>query len=326
MEFLKNKIHLVIYNILVIFLLIAVFIYGKKVTVYMDDREEVVSTNIISVDYFVARYAEDNNIDEYIFEVNHSNDSLLNNSVITIESKKTITVLYEDKEYEITTYNSTYDDLAKSAMNEIGLTEDEESTDPNVIAVETEYLFRNENNRIEDGMVLELVKLQTVTVAERKEETLAQKEIPDDSMNVGARVVQSVGTPNVYSETYEIILLDGEEYSRVMSGRELVQEGVAGTVKVGTKAITFNPENGNVWDQLAQCEAGGNWAANTGNGFYGGLQFSADTWTRAASNVGVTIPYAHQASREVQIMVAEDWLSRTSWAQWPACSKKLGLR
>lgn len=82
--------------------------------------------------------------------------------------------------------------------------------------------------------------------------------------------------------------------------------------------------SGSVWDRLAACESGGNWHTNTGNGYSGGLQFTASTW-RAAGGTKYA-PSAHQASREQQIAVAQAWLARTSWSQWPACSRKLGLR
>ena len=78
------------------------------------------------------------------------------------------------------------------------------------------------------------------------------------------------------------------------------------------------------WDRLAQCEAGGNWSINTGNGYYGGLQFSAGTWR--AYGGGEFAPYAHQATREQQIAVAERTLARQGWGAWPACSARLGLR
>lgn len=82
--------------------------------------------------------------------------------------------------------------------------------------------------------------------------------------------------------------------------------------------------HGSVWDRLAQCESGGRWNYNGGSGYDGGLQFSPSTW-RAAGGTKYA-PYAHQASREEQIAVAKSWLARTSWRQWPACSRKLGLR
>lgn len=78
---------------------------------------------------------------------------------------------------------------------------------------------------------------------------------------------------------------------------------------------------GSVWDQLAKCESGGNWAINTGNGYYGGLQFTLATW-HAVGGSG----YPHQNSREEQIARAEILLARSGWGQWPACTAKLGLR
>jgi resuscitation-promoting factor RpfA len=77
------------------------------------------------------------------------------------------------------------------------------------------------------------------------------------------------------------------------------------------------------WDRLARCESGGNWHINTGNGYYGGLQFSPGTWdayggNRFASN-------AHRATKAEQIRVAERLLDARGWGPWPACSRKLGL-
>ena len=77
------------------------------------------------------------------------------------------------------------------------------------------------------------------------------------------------------------------------------------------------------WDRLAQCEAGGNWGINTGNGYHGGLQFSPSTW--AAYGGTQFAPTANQATREQQIAIAEKTLAGQGWGAWPACSAKLGL-
>ncbi|XAS68198.1 transglycosylase family protein [Micrococcaceae bacterium Sec5.7] len=74
------------------------------------------------------------------------------------------------------------------------------------------------------------------------------------------------------------------------------------------------------WDSLAQCESGGNWATNTGNGFSGGLQFSASTWA-AHGGTGS----AADASREQQIAVAEKIQASQGWGAWPSCAAGLGL-
>jgi LysM repeat protein len=81
------------------------------------------------------------------------------------------------------------------------------------------------------------------------------------------------------------------------------------------------PAGGGVWDRLAQCESGGNWGINTGNGYSGGLQFAPGTWA-AHGGTGS----AHNASRAEQIRVAERVRASQGWGAWPACSAKLGLR
>jgi hypothetical protein len=70
------------------------------------------------------------------------------------------------------------------------------------------------------------------------------------------------------------------------------------------------------WDAIAQCESGGNWSANTGNGFYGGLQFKPSTW---AAHGGVGNPA--MASREQQILVAENVLQSQGIGAWPECGQ-----
>ncbi|MEX2620231.1 MAG: transglycosylase family protein [Egibacteraceae bacterium] len=78
---------------------------------------------------------------------------------------------------------------------------------------------------------------------------------------------------------------------------------------------------GSVWDRLAQCEAGGNWQANTGNGYYGGLQFLPATWRSVG---GTGLPHEHP--REEQIKRGQTLQARSGWGQWPSCSSQLGLR
>jgi hypothetical protein len=82
-----------------------------------------------------------------------------------------------------------------------------------------------------------------------------------------------------------------------------------------------DPNNPAAWDRLAQCEAGGNWATNTGNGYYGGLQFSLGSWQGAG---GVGRP--DQASRETQIAIGQRLWNQGGWRHWPACTSKLGYR
>lgn len=90
---------------------------------------------------------------------------------------------------------------------------------------------------------------------------------------------------------------------------------------VATGSGYNDPANPAAWDRLAQCESGGNWAANTGNGYYGGIQFSLGSW----HGVGGT-GRPDQASRETQIAVGQRLWRQGGWAHWPACTVKLGYR
>jgi transglycosylase-like protein/peptidase M23-like protein len=79
-----------------------------------------------------------------------------------------------------------------------------------------------------------------------------------------------------------------------------------------------------VWDLVASCESNGQWHENTGNGFFGGLQFEPGTW-RAFGGERYA-PSAHMATRDEQIAVAQRVLGSQGWLAWPVCSAKLGLR
>lgn len=82
-----------------------------------------------------------------------------------------------------------------------------------------------------------------------------------------------------------------------------------------------DPNDPASWDRLAQCEAGGNWASNTGNGYYGGLQFSLSSW-RAVGGQG----YPHENSRETQIEMGRRLYAQGGWGHWPGCTRSFGWR
>jgi resuscitation-promoting factor RpfB len=86
----------------------------------------------------------------------------------------------------------------------------------------------------------------------------------------------------------------------------------------------YSPSGTSVWDSIAQCESNGNWSINSGNGFYGGVQFTLQSWQYVGGTEFAPMP--HQASREQQIIAAERLLAKQGWGAWPACSRRLGLR
>ncbi|MEV4708837.1 transglycosylase family protein [Actinoplanes sp. NPDC049316] len=102
----------------------------------------------------------------------------------------------------------------------------------------------------------------------------------------------------------------------------LAVAGAAGTMALLAPASAAQAKSSVNWDAVAQCESGGNWSINTGNGYYGGLQFSRSTWkayggTKYAST-------ANKASRSQQIRIAEKVLDGQGIGAWPVCGKKAG--
>jgi resuscitation-promoting factor RpfB len=137
----------------------------------------------------------------------------------------------------------------------------------------------------------------------------------DDSLAAGETRLVRDGRPGIRDVVYRFVLHNGKVVNRHVNVREVIKKPRAKIVRIGTK------QPYGVWDRLAECESGGNWHINTGNGYYGGLQFSLGTW-RAYGGTG--LPSQH--SRETQIAIATKLRNaQGGYGAWPACSAKLGL-
>jgi resuscitation-promoting factor RpfB len=134
-----------------------------------------------------------------------------------------------------------------------------------------------------------------------------------------------------------VVRANGKLLHRRVVGRTVLRPPVNGIELQGTKErpeppATPSPSStpvvpsgdSSVWDSLAQCESGGNWAINTGNGYYGGLQFNLGTWQSYGG--GAYAAYPHEASREQQIAIATKLRDASGgYGAWPACAASLGL-
>jgi hypothetical protein len=112
----------------------------------------------------------------------------------------------------------------------------------------------------------------------------------------------------------------GKHRQQSTVARTVTQVALAGAIVAAPMAIaagTANAAPSADWDATARCESGGNWAINTGNGFYGGLQFTASTWR--AYGGGAYAPTANLASRDAQIAVANRVLAAQGPHAWPNC-------
>ena len=144
-----------------------------------------------------------------------------------------------------------------------------------------------------------------------------------DNMLEGHSKVLRSGHDGLKKVTYRFTREDGERTASKVLSSKVLTSAVDRVELHGTKnpaPVVNYASGGTVWDQLAECESSGNWAANTGNGYYGGLQFTLDTW-QAYGGSG----YPYTASREAQIAVAERVQNAQGWGAWPACAAELGL-
>jgi hypothetical protein len=137
-----------------------------------------------------------------------------------------------------------------------------------------------------------------------------------------------ITAPDVASAEAAIAESVGQHIAAVeeQQRRETEAAAVAAQTQTRSSSPNYDPGDGSRWDQLAQCECGGNWGCNTGNGFGGGLQFmhqrSYSTWLSYGG--GEFAPHPWEASREQQIVIAERVLAGSGWKAWPGCSRKFG--
>jgi uncharacterized protein YabE (DUF348 family) len=179
---------------------------------------------------------------------------------------------------------------------------------------------------ISDGMELQVTRNRIQQVTERIPLSPNARRIEDPEMNMSRQVVEDPGSPGTQDVTFSVATVNGVETGRLPIANTVITPARESVVRVGTKPGTDVPaiSDGSIWDAIAGCEAGGNWAINTGNGYYGGVQFDQGTWER---NGGLRFASrADLATREEQITVAEVTRERQGWGAWPVCSGRAGAR
>jgi uncharacterized protein YabE (DUF348 family) len=175
-----------------------------------------------------------------------------------------------------------------------------------------------------EGMQVQVTRVRIEKVTQRVPLPPSSTRIEDPTMNMSRQIVENPGMPGVQDVTFAIAKVNGAETGRLPVANVIVTPATDGVLRVGTKPGTEVPpvSSGGTWDALSQCEAGGNWAINTGNGFFGGVQFDQNTWER---NGGLRYAArADLATREEQIAIAEVTRARQGWGAWPVCSGRLG--
>ncbi|MGJ9411364.1 transglycosylase family protein [Aeromicrobium sp. CF4.19] len=235
---------------------------------------------------------------------------------VVVSNPKKITVEADGEKTELTTAAPTAADVLEEAGVEL---EDTDRVDGGV------------NSYVTEDATIEVKRVEMEHDVEKIEKKAPVDYRDDDELAEGETDVIEEGAPSITRETVLLTKTNGKVTNRLVLATESVQKAEKRIVARGTGPAETEEaeapdedapgvEDGSVWDRLAQCESGGNWSANTGNGYYGGVQFSPQTWTSIG---GPGLP--HENSREVQIKYGKILQQQSGWGQWPACAAKLGL-
>jgi uncharacterized protein YabE (DUF348 family) len=196
-----------------------------------------------------------------------------------------------------------------------------------------------------DGLVIEVTRIATTSVTEEVEVPQpADQQVEDDSLDAGTSNVTQQGAPGKDSVTYQVVTTNGQQTAKNEASRAPITAAQPTIVTVGTKeapvarssssggsssssssssgssgsssAPASSGSSGINWDAIANCESTNNWSINTGNGYYGGLQFDSGTWL--SNGGGQYAPRADLATKEEQIAVAENTAASRGTSPW-AC-------
>lgn len=273
--------------------------YARQITVTVDGEEQQLWTTALSVDEALA----DLDIRHEGADISVARSQSIGRGGLDFEIRtpKEITVVADGASNPVTTTALT----VREALTEAGITlGDRDLVEPTLESV------------VADAATVTVqrvtVETETVTAAVPFETT----EQEDDSLEVGKESVATEGQNGSVERVVQKTYVDGTLHNEKVLSETVVAAPVDEVVLIGTKEPPPPPAeddsdsgggggsddnvDGGVWDRLAQCESGGNWSINTGNGYYGGLQFSLGTW-RAFGGSG----YPHENSKAEQIRIAE---------------------
>ncbi len=233
---------------------------------------------------------------------------------IVVSNPKELVVVADGEKKKITSAAPTAGEVVEEAGVELG---------------SGDRIDVGRNTLVKNDDVLKVVRVEMIDTTEKVTKDAPVEYRDDDSLERGTEKVLQEGRPEVIEQRLLITERNGKESHRLVLAQKTLEEAQTRVIARGTAEPEPEPvasdapsvADGSVWDRLAQCESGGNWSINTGNGYYGGLQFTASTW---ASVGGSGLP--HENSREEQIKRGKILQQRSGWGQWPSCTAKLGLR
>ena len=315
--------------------------FARQVTFTVDGQKKTIWTTATSLDQALGALG----VNTAGADLSTSRSASIGREGLAVDvaTLKTVTIKAAGKERQVKTTGTTVADALTAAKIKVD-SDDKLSVDP--------------DETLENGAAFTWTKVDVSQ--ETKKQDVAFRTVRKESSKLarGTTKVDTTGEQGTRTLTFKVVRENGKVTKRTEVSDKVTDAPRDQVVLVGTKApkppkapaapksstssgssssgskssgsssgssssgsSAPSVASGSVWDRLAQCESGGNWSINTGNGFYGGLQFTPSTW-RGYGGTGMP----HQASREQQIAVAKKVQAGQGWGAWPACTAKLGIR
>lgn len=293
--------------------------YGRKLTVKTDGVSAEHWTTATTLDQALA----DLNVRTEGAKLSVSRSAPLGRDGLTLEviTPKPISLVVAGK---------------KSATTTVGATVAEVLTESKIAVGKSDRVTPAVTTAITKGLTITVKRVVEKSVTKTVSVPFTTTKKKDSSLYVGQSKTVTAGKAGSKKVTEKQIIVDGKLESSTVTKTVEVQAPITEVVSVGSKAAPkpsassgssgstpsagntsgagLNLANAAMWDRIAQCESTGNWSINTGNGYYGGLQFSSSTWLSTGG--GDFAPRADLASRAEQITVANRLYARAGLQPW----------
>ncbi|MGN7198803.1 transglycosylase family protein [Arthrobacter sp. SAFR-044] len=287
---------------------------AKEVKVSLDGAEKTVNTTAQDVEDLVTELGVAS-----ASSVSAPKDATLSlaGSYVSISTPKTVSIVADGKVDTATTTAPTVGKVLEDSGVTLGA--NDRTSQP-------------ANANVVNNMVIKVSRVDTGQTA------VTSEDVPFDTVTAesadmlkGEKEVTQAGAAGKIERTFKLVLVDGREASRTLVSENVAVQPVTEKVTVGTKAkpapqAAAAPAGANsgaaapammneaMWDKIAQCESTGNWSINSGNGYYGGLQFDVQTWIGAGG--GAYAPNASLATKAQQIDIANRVYAQRGLSPW----------
>ena len=227
---------------------------------------------------------------------------------LTLRAPKQITLVHDN----VTAHLDTTDATVGQVLKDLAVT-----------LVGSDRVLPAATSPVKAGMKIVVQRVVTKRETLRQSVAFAINSTPDASMYTDQTTVVTPGVNGSADVTYDDVYVNGVLAGRTQVSSQTIVAPQTQIQRVGTKQRPAPPvsTSGLNWDAVAQCESGGNWAINTGNGFYGGLQFDYGTWQ--AYGGGQYAQTANLATRDQQIAIADKLYAARGSSPWPVCGANL---